>query len=172
MEDIIKEETVTHEVISLILNIIDFLDHNDIVQPSKKLCIPSKKIGAYAKAIHYDEIQFAEYQSMKKDMRRYTIGEEETTEQQKLYEDLIGLNNQLQRQEAASGLIQMSEKENQMKLNSSWFAKLGMWHKALSKLEEETHHDNNVKMVCLYEMGDWDSLHEITKTLWNEKDSR
>ncbi|BFU19876.1 fkbp-rapamycin associated protein frap putative [Entamoeba histolytica] len=171
MKIALTQPTITHEAVSLILNLAEFLEHEGLIEPMIEFGDKAKAIGAYAKALHYKEIEFKGLKNKESQVRRNTLGEEETTEEQAIFEELIGLNNQLQRQDAASGLIQMAEKQNQMKLNSTWYAKLGMWHKALNKLEEESKKEE-VKMTCLYEMGDWEALDEVASTFWDEENKK
>ncbi|KAL7715068.1 Serine/threonine-protein kinase TOR [Entamoeba marina] len=174
-ENVIEAATATHEVVSLILNLAEFLEHEGLVKPIISFGDKAKGIGAYAKALHYKEIEFkqscllketTDIDSIKEGVDKEVLDTDETSEQQKLFEDLIGLNNQLQKHDAATGLIQMAEKRIQMKLNSTWFAKLGMWNKALLKLEEEDQSRCDVKIKCLYEMGDWEALDETSEVFW------
>ncbi|KAL7721887.1 Serine/threonine-protein kinase TOR [Entamoeba marina] len=175
MKNVIEAATATHEVVSLILNLAEFLEHEGLVKPIISFGDKAKGIGAYAKALHYKEIEFkqscllketTDIDSIKEGVDKEVLDTDETSEQQKLFEDLIGLNNQLQKHDAATGLIQMAEKRIQMKLNSTWFAKLGMWNKALLKLEEEDQSRCDVKIKCLYEMGDWEALDETSEVFW------
>ncbi|ELP86268.1 serine/threonine protein kinase TOR1, putative [Entamoeba invadens IP1] len=168
MKMVITQPSVSHEVVALVLNLAEFLEHEELIKPIKEFGDCASKIGAYAKSLRAKENALKNENGEKEVKRRETIGEDDTPVKQKMYEELIGLNNQLQRKDAASGLIYLAEKENQMKLNSSWFAKLGMWHKALTKLEDEGGKRVDVKMECLYEMGDWKALDDTIQPFWNE----
>ena len=75
---------------------------------------------AYAKALHYKEIEFhANPQSVD------------------VLESLISINNKLQQPEAAAGVLEYATKANGEILKKTWFEKLNEWEAALVAYERK-----------------------------------
>ncbi|RKK58402.1 Serine/threonine-protein kinase tor2 [Fusarium oxysporum] len=161
IESAIKSESVPPDLLGLLLNLAEFMEHND-----KALPIDIRVLGkeaacchAYAKALHYKELEFLQDQSSG------------------AVEALIVINNQLQQSDAAIGILRKAQlyKEG-IQLRETWFEKLERWEEALAfynKREEEVPEDQAIpvdivmgKMRCLHALGEWEALASLTGSTW------
>ncbi|KNB18542.1 FKBP12-rapamycin complex-associated protein [Fusarium oxysporum f. sp. lycopersici 4287] len=161
IESAIKSESVPPDLLGLLLNLAEFMEHND-----KALPIDIRVLGkeaacchAYAKALHYKELEFLQDQSSG------------------AVEALIVINNQLQQSDAAIGILRKAQlyKEG-IQLRETWFEKLERWEEALAfynKREEEVPKDQAIpvdivmgKMRCLHALGEWEALASLTGSTW------
>jgi FKBP12-rapamycin complex-associated protein len=112
---------------------------------------------AYAKALHYKEIEF-------KQSPQQTI------------EQLIAINNELQQPEAAVGILNLaqlnSNNNNRLEFSSSWYEKLQRWEMALEAYEikqlelPDSMELSLGRMRCLRALGEWERLSILSKQLW------
>lgn len=77
---------------------------------------------AYAKALHYKEIEFR-------------------TSPAAAIAALISINNRLQHPEAAIGILRYAQITQDIELKESWYEKLGRWEDALSVYERKQQED-------------------------------
>lgn len=116
----------------------------------------AQKGHAYAKALHYRELEFQ-------------------TNPAGCFESLININKKLDQYDAASGLLKVVEQiqkkfpalKEVYAVQESWLAKLGHWDTALVKYNEKLAlmpHDSTVlagKMKCLDALGRWEEAIQI-----------
>ena len=145
------------EILQVLLNLAEFMEHDDKPLPIDigTLGIYAGKCHAYAKALHYKELEF----------------EEEKTPN--VVEALISINNQLQQTDAAVGILRNAQKYRDFELKETWFEKLGRWDEALQAYQNRDK-DENVpfevtmgKMRCLHALGEWESLSNLAQDKWN-----
>jgi FKBP12-rapamycin complex-associated protein len=161
IESAIKSENVPPDLLGLLLNLAEFMEHDDKALPIdiRVLGREAARCHAYAKALHYKELEFLQDQSSG------------------AVEALIVINNQLQQSDAAIGILRKAQlyKEG-IQLRETWFEKLERWEEALafySKREREIPPDQAVpleilmgKMRCLHALCEWDLLATLTSSTW------
>jgi len=137
------------------------MEHDDKALPIdiRVLGREAARCHAYAKALHYKELEFLQDQSSG------------------AVEALIVINNQLQQSDAAIGILHKAKLyKDSIQLRESWFEKLERWEDALNfynKREQEIPEDQPVpveivmgKMRCLHALGEWDALAQLTGDTW------
>lgn len=161
IESAIKSENVPPDLLGLLLNLAEFMEHDDKALPIdiRVLGREAARCHAYAKALHYKELEFLQDQSSG------------------AVEALIVINNQLQQSDAAIGILRKAQlyKEG-IQLRETWFEKLERWEEALAfytKREKEIPPDQATpveivmgKMRCLHALGEWDALASLTSNTW------
>ncbi|KOS19963.1 Phosphatidylinositol 3-kinase tor2 [Escovopsis weberi] len=161
IESAIKSENVPPDLLGLLLNLAEFMEHDDKALPIdiRVLGREAARCHAYAKALHYKELEFLQDQSSG------------------AVEALIVINNQLQQSDAAIGILRKAQlyKEG-IQLRETWFEKLERWEEALAsynKREREIPADQPIpleivmgKMRCLHALGEWDALASLTGSTW------
>lgn len=161
IESAIKSENVPPDLLGLLLNLAEFMEHDDKALPIdiRVLGREAARCHAWAKALHYKELEFLQDQSSG------------------AVEALIVINNKLQQSDAAIGILRKAQlyKEG-IQLRETWFEKLERWEEALAfynKREAELGPDQTVpievimgKMRCLHALGEWDALASLTGSTW------
>lgn len=146
------------EIHQTLLNLVEFMEHDD-----KPLPIPIPTLGeyaqrchAYAKALHYKELEFIQEPSTA------TI------------ESLISINNQLHQTDAAIGILKHAQQHHDLQLKETWYEKLQRWEDALNAYNQrEAAGDTSTievtmgKMRSLHALGEWDQLSELAAEKWN-----
>ncbi|PSR84348.1 phosphatidylinositol 3-kinase-like protein [Coniella lustricola] len=161
LENAIKSENVTPDLLNLLLHLAEFMEHDDKALPIdiRVLGREAARCHAYAKALHYKELEFLQDQSSG------------------AVEALIVINNQLQQSDAAIGILRKAQLyKDGIQLRETWFEKLERWEEALAfydKREAEVPDDVAVpveivmgKMRCLHALGEWDALGQLTSDTW------
>lgn len=161
IENAIKSENVPPDLLGLLLNLAEFMEHDDKALPIdiRVLGREAARCHAYAKALHYKELEFLQDQSSG------------------AVEALIVINNQLQQSDAAIGILRKAQLYTDgIQLRETWFEKLERWEEALefyNKREAEVKEDEPVpveivmgKMRCLHALGEWDQLGQLTGNAW------
>ncbi|EPX74347.1 phosphatidylinositol kinase Tor2 [Schizosaccharomyces octosporus yFS286] len=152
---------ISPEIIQILLNLAEFMEHDD-----KPLPIDIRTLGAYAakchafaKALHYKELEFIEEELVTKPSID-TI------------EALISINNQLQQPDAAIGILKHAQQNDKMNLKETWYEKLQRWEDALAAYEKrEASGTGNFeitmgKLRCLHALGEWDRLSQLAQENW------
>ncbi|ODA76987.1 hypothetical protein RJ55_07504 [Drechmeria coniospora] len=161
IESAIKSENVPPDLLGMLLNLAEFMEHDDKALPIdiRVLGREAARCHAYAKALHYKELEFLQDQSSG------------------AVEALIVINNQLQQSDAAIGILRKAQlyKEG-IQLRETWFEKLERWEEALAfynKREREISENDAIpieivmgKMRCLHALGEWDALANLTGNTW------
>ncbi|KAI1373105.1 FAT-domain-containing protein [Hypoxylon crocopeplum] len=161
IENAIRSENVPPDLLGLLLNLAEFMEHDDKALPIdiRVLGREAGRCHAYAKALHYKELEFLQDQSGP------------------AVEALIVINNQLQQYDAAIGILRKAQLyKDGIQLRETWFEKLERWEEALQfydKREAEIPPDQAVpidivmgKMRCLHALGEWDALASLTGNTW------
>ncbi|KAK0217827.1 phosphatidylinositol 3-kinase [Armillaria fumosa] len=144
------------ELIHRLLGLAEFMEHEE-----KRLPIEYKILGecafknlAYAKALHYKELEF--------------FSEASTA----TIESLITINTRLQQHDAASGALVMAEDHHDISKQEEWYERLGKWQEALSVYDQKAKLDPSSpdvqigRMKCLHALGDWDQLATQVDEIW------
>lgn len=161
IENAIRSENVPPDLLGLLLNLAEFMEHDDKALPIdiRVLGREAARCHAYAKALHYKELEFLQDQSGP------------------AVEALITINNHLQQYDAAIGILRKAQLyKDGIQLRETWFEKLERWEEALQfydKREKEIPADQAVpidivmgKMRCLHALGEWDALASIAGNTW------
>ncbi|CUM64043.1 uncharacterized protein PRCAT00001631001 [Priceomyces carsonii] len=149
------------EIHQILLNLAEFMEHDDKSLPIAigTLGQYAQRCHAYAKALHYKELEFYE---------------EPTTP---TIESLISINNQLQQSDAAVGILKHAQMHHDLQLKETWYEKLQRWDDALRAYNErEKHEPDNMeitmgKMRCLHALGEWEQLSELAQSRWQNSSS-
>jgi len=161
IEVAIRSPHVTPDLLGVLLNLAEFMEHDDKALPIdiRVLGREAGRCHAWAKALHYKELEFCQDQ---------TSG---------AVEALIQINNQLQQYDAAIGILRKAQLyKDGIQLRETWFEKLERWEEALEfykKREQEFPDQAEAfdiimgKMRCLHALGEWDSLAALSQEKWH-----
>jgi FKBP12-rapamycin complex-associated protein len=157
IEHAITSPNIPPDILQILLNLAEFMEHDD-----KSMSIDIRVLGrfaakchAFAKALHYKELEFEQDQNSQS------------------VEALISINNQLQQSDAAIGILRRAQVFGEVELKEAWFEKLQRWEEALAayqkrgKIEPENFDIVMGKMRCLHALGEWKMLSEIAQEHWN-----
>ncbi|KAF9295116.1 phosphatidylinositol kinase- protein kinase tor1, partial [Mortierella antarctica] len=149
-------ESNSPEIVQTILNVAEYMEHDD-----KPLPIEIRTLGkyavnchAYAKALHYRELEFM------------------TDHSTSNIEHLITINNNLQQPDAADGILTYAQLHHDIELKESWYERLQRWEDALAaydkkQLEQPDNLEWTVKrMKCLHSLGEWETLSTLAQSKW------
>jgi len=152
---------VPPDLLGLLLNLAEFMEHDDKALPIdiRVLGREAARCHAYAKALHYKELEFLQDQSSG------------------AVEALIVINNQLQQSDAAIGILRKAQLyRDGIQLRETWFERLERWEEALAfynRREREIPEDQAVpidivmgKMRCLHALVEWDALGQLAASTW------
>ncbi|KAF8468992.1 armadillo-type protein [Kalaharituber pfeilii] len=145
------------EILQILLNLAEFMEHDDKALPIdiRTLGGYAAKCHAFAKALHYKELEFLQ------------------EPQPSTIEALISINNQLQQSDAAIGILRRAQQYNDVPLKETWFEKLQRWEEALKAYQRREAEDPNSfevtmgKMRCLHALGEWDLLSQLAQDKWS-----
>ena len=110
---------------------------------------------AYAKALHYKEIEFFAEASVP------------------VIESLIGINTRLQQHDAAWGTLLTAREQYDVKKQEEWYERLGMWPEALAVYDRKSEFEPNDlgiqmgRMKCLHALGEWEHLAAVVGQTWS-----
>src|SRR5690348_6675684 len=126
----LRAPNIPSEIVSTILNLAEFMEHYDKALPIgiRTLGNHAESCHAYAKALHYKELEFMS------DASTETI------------EKLIQINNHLQLPDAAMGILKLAQEMPNIKdlgKRENWYEKLNRWEDALDAYQKRTHEDPN-----------------------------
>ncbi|PRT55035.1 Serine/threonine-protein kinase TOR2 [Wickerhamiella sorbophila] len=156
IQNAMASSNIPPEILQTLLTLAEFMERDDQPLPltPRVLASYAQKCHAYAKALHYKELDFIN------DPSASTI------------ESLISINNQLQQSDAAIGILKHAQNNHSLQLKETWYEKLGRWEDALAayrareKLEPDSMDVVMGKMRCLHALGEWDQLSKIAKDRW------
>ena len=157
IEKALMSMNIPPDILQILLNLAEFMEHDD-----KSLPIDIRTLGrfagrchAWAKALHYKELEFEQ------DQNSHSV------------EALISINNQLQQSDAAIGILRRAQAFGEVELKEAWFERLQRWEEALAayqkreRIEPENFEIVMGKMRCLHALGEWRMLSEIAQEHWN-----
>ncbi|MEE6485217.1 hypothetical protein FKM82_014211 [Ascaphus truei] len=150
------------EVTQTLLNLAEFMEHSDkgplpLRDDNGVVLLGERaaKCRAYAKALHYKELEFQKGLSPA------------------ILESLISINNKLQQPEAASGVLEYAMKHfEELEIQATWYEKLHEWEDALLAYDKkiEANKDDSELMLgrmrCLEALGEWGQLHQQCCEKW------
>ncbi|POY71739.1 putative Non-specific serine/threonine protein kinase [Rhodotorula taiwanensis] len=149
--------TLPPEITQTLLNLAEFMEHDDKVLP-----IPIATLGgyamkcrAYAKALHYKELEVLSDPSVQ------TI------------EELIRINNSLQQPDVSIGILTHAHQVHNLELKEEWYIELERWEDALAAFERKAQEQPDSfdvtlgRMRCLHALGEWESLAGLAQQNWS-----
>eukprot|EP00158_Paraphelidium_tribonemae_P009901 Partr_v1_DN28994_c0_g1_i3_m24719 putative Phosphatidylinositol 3-kinase len=156
LESALTSPAIPPETLQALLNLAEFMEHDDKALPIdiKTLGGYAGKCHAYAKALHYKELEFMNEPSPE------------------VIEQLISINNQLQQPDGAVGVLTYAQRNHNLQLKESWYEKLNRWEDALfayDKRQQEDPQNMSVtlgRMRCLHALGEWEQLSQLAQEKW------
>jgi FKBP12-rapamycin complex-associated protein len=135
-------------LIHRLLNLAEFMEHEEKPLPIEHRTLGeyAMKFLAYAKALHYKELEF--------------FSESSAT----IIEALISINTRLQQHDAAWGTLLTAREQYDVTKHEEWYERLGRWQEALAAYEKKAEADPGApdvqigRMKCLHALGEWDQL--------------
>ncbi|CAM9983693.1 unnamed protein product, partial [Phaeothamnion confervicola] len=162
LEAAFRSASIPPEILQMLLNLAEFMEHEVEVSTRGSLPIDirvlaelAQKCHAYAKALHYKEIEFQTSPAL-------------------CIEALININKKLGQPEAAMGILTYAQSRlgSVMAVKESWLAKLGHWQEALA-LYGRRHEADPADvgaiigcMKCLDALGECDALLRMCRESW------
>lgn len=151
-----QSTTIPDEILLLLLNLAEFMEHDVDALPIEPhiLAELAEKSHAYAKALHYTELEFRTSPSV-------------------CFERLININKKLSLYDSAYGVLRMVQKRQEayphsnIVVHESWLAQLGRWEDALEIYDKNlavdpNNHDSLFgKVKCLNAVGKWEEALDI-----------
>jgi serine/threonine-protein kinase mTOR len=157
IETAITTPSAPSDLIHRLLNLAEFMEHEE-----KPLPIENRTLGeyamrfhAYAKALHYKELEFFSETSPN------------------IIEALIGINTRLGQHDAAWGTLVIAREHYDVSKHEEWYERLGRWQEALTAYERKAAEDPNSpdvqigRMKCLHALGEWDQLAQQVEENWS-----
>lgn len=182
LETAFSSPTIPPEILQMLLNLAEFMEHDEKALPIdiRTLGDLASKCHAYAKALHYKELEFH-------------------TSPKSCIEDLISINNQLEQPEAAIGVLTFAQQQQSsdvsllggsaqslaasvlggsaatgtIQVEESWFEKLGRWDEALQSYQDRLALEpSNPQLLlgqlrCFKALGEWRRLLQVAHTAWD-----
>ncbi|KAF9352686.1 phosphatidylinositol kinase- protein kinase tor1 [Mortierella sp. NVP85] len=150
-------KNISPEIIQTLLNMAEYMEHDDKPLPIEISTLGKYALSchAYAKALHYTELQFM------KDHSTASI------------ESLISINNHLQQSDAAAGILTYAQRHHDIELKESWYERLHRWEDALTAYDKKQVESPNdllltlKRMRCLHALGEWDTLSALAQEKWS-----
>ncbi|EJD47416.1 atypical/PIKK/FRAP protein kinase [Auricularia subglabra TFB-10046 SS5] len=160
IEGAIGHGGIPSEVVIALLNLAEFMEHQDVPLP-----IDSRVWGelafdfhAYAKALHYKELEYFNDTS------------------HAVMESLLNINTKLQQHDAAFGTLKaakMTAGHVDLVRHEEWFERLGRWQEALegynrmAEADPESFSVATGRMRCLHALGEWEQLARLVDDNWD-----
>ncbi|KAH9940814.1 atypical/PIKK/FRAP protein kinase [Epithele typhae] len=157
IEFAITSSVAPSELVHRLLNLAEFMEHEEKPLPieNRTLGEYAMKFHAYAKALHYKELEFF------------------TETSPTIIEALISINSKLQQHDAAWGTLMVAREQYDVSKHEEWYERLGRWQEALQTYEKRANEDPNApeivigRMKCLHALGEWDQLAKHVEENWS-----
>ncbi|KAG5734545.1 Phosphatidylinositol 3-kinase tor2 [Termitomyces sp. T112] len=157
IEYAVTSATAPPELIHRLLNLAEFMEHEEKPLPIEHRTLGeyAMKYMAYAKALHYKELEFFSESSPA------------------VIESLISINTRLQQHDAAWGTLLTAREQYDVTKHEEWYERLGRWQEALVAYERKAESDPDDqdvqigRMKCLHALGEWDSLAAQVEQTWS-----
>jgi FKBP12-rapamycin complex-associated protein len=158
LEAALESLVASTEIIHSILDLAEFMEHQEKPLPIEHVTLGEHALrhGAYAKALHYKELQFFA------DSTPATI------------EALISINTRLQQHDAAWGTLVTAREQYDIQEHEEWYEKLGRWQEALQAYDKKARdyppsmEIEIGRMKCLHALGEWDALAIQVERCWGD----
>ena len=160
LEAALASATIPPDIVTTLLNLAEFMEHDEKALPldTRTLGALAEKCHAYAKALHYKELEFQ-------------------ATPHSAVEALISINNQLRQPDAAVGVLDLAQNKLSMTLKESWYEKLQRWDDALKSYQlkvqntkpgSQPHAEALLGQCrCLAALAEWDTLFKLCRSEWS-----
>ncbi|KAL6517525.1 hypothetical protein OROMI_033226 [Orobanche minor] len=166
LEMAFSSPNIPPEILATLLNLAEFMEHDERPLPIdiRLLGALAEKCRAFAKALHYKEMEFEGACSNRMDGNPVAV-----------VEALIHINNQLHQHEAAVGILTYAQKHLGVQLKESWYEKLQRWDDALKAYTVKASQVSSQHLVldatlgrmrCLAALARWEELRNLCKEYW------
>lgn len=166
LEMAFSSPNIPPEILATLLNLAEFMEHDEKPLPIdiRLLGALAEKCRAFAKALHYKEMEFEGARSKKMDANPVAV-----------VEALIHINNQLHQHEAAVGILTHAQQHLDVQLKESWYEKLQRWDDALKAYTAKASQASSPHLVldatlgrmrCLAALARWEELNNLFKEYW------
>lgn len=157
IEHAITSSQTPPELIHRLLNLAEFMEHEEKPLPIEHRTLGeyALKFHAYAKALHYKELEFF------------------TETSPTIIEALIDINTKLQQHDAAWGTLSIAREQYDLSQHEDWYERLGRWQEALTAYDKKAMADPEApeiqigRMKCLHALGEWDQLAAQVEVTWS-----
>ncbi|GAB2292090.1 hypothetical protein Dimus_026338 [Dionaea muscipula] len=174
LETAFSSPNIPPEILATLLNLAEFMEHDERPLPIdiRLLGALAEKCRAFAKALHYKEMEFEDARSRNMDANPVAVVEA-------LIHALIHINNQLHQHEAAVGILSYAQEHLDVQLKESWYEKLQRWDDALKAYSHKASQAPNPhvlleatlgRMRCLAALARWEELNNLCKEYWTPAD--
>ncbi|KAJ3508971.1 hypothetical protein NMY22_g16449 [Coprinellus aureogranulatus] len=144
------------ELVHRLLNLAEFMEHEEKPLPIEHRTLGeyAMKYMAYAKALHYKELEYFAEPSPA------------------VIESLISINTRLQQHDAAWGTLLHAGEQYDVTKHEEWYERLGRWQEALVAYDKKAEMDPDSpdimigRMKCLHALGEWDALFAQVTENW------
>ncbi|KAF8659826.1 hypothetical protein AX16_001711 [Volvariella volvacea WC 439] len=158
IETAITSPNAPHELIHRLLDLAEFMEHEEKPLPIEHRTLGeyALKVMAYAKALHYKELEYFSESSSPA-----------------IIESLISINTRLQQHDAALGTLDLARRHYDVTRHEEWYERLGQWQSALATYEAKAEQDPGAldiqmgRMKCLHALGEWDTLSRLVNEHWS-----
>ncbi|KAL0953824.1 hypothetical protein HGRIS_005004 [Hohenbuehelia grisea] len=156
IEFAITSNTTPSDLIHRLLSLAEFMEHEEKALPIEHRTLGeyAMRYHAYAKALHYKELEF--------------FSESSPT----IIESLISINTKLQQHDAAWGTLVTAGEQYDVTKHEEWYERLGRWQEALTAYERKAEVDPSApdiqigRMKCLHALGEWGHLRDQVEQTW------
>ncbi|RMZ52908.1 hypothetical protein APUTEX25_001027, partial [Auxenochlorella protothecoides] len=161
LEAALASPTIPPDIVTTLLNLAEFMEHDEKALPldTRTLGALAEKCHAYAKALHYKELEY-------------------NTSPSTAIEALISINNHLRQPDAAVGILTAAQKTKEMTLKESWYEKLQRWDEALRAYRKRLEttkpgSPENIEALlgecrCLAALAEWEELYSVCRREWQK----
>jgi FKBP12-rapamycin complex-associated protein len=144
------------EMVHRLLNLAEFMEHEEKPLPIEHRTLGeiANKYFAYAKALHYKELEYFAEPSPS------------------VIESLISINTRLQQHDAAWGTLLHAGEQYDVTKHEEWYERLGRWQEALVAYDKKAEMDPDApdimigRMKCYHALGEWDHLASQVQENW------
>ncbi|CAA0807435.1 Serine/threonine-protein kinase TOR [Striga hermonthica] len=166
LEMAFSSPNIPPEILATLLNLAEFMEHDERPLPIdiRLLGALAEKCRAFAKALHYKEMEFEGACSNRMDGNPVAV-----------VEALIHINNQLHQHEAAVGILTYAQQHLGVQLKESWYEKLQRWDDALKAYTVKASQVSSQHLIleatlgrmrCLAALARWEELNNLCKEYW------
>ncbi|KAG2011794.1 atypical/PIKK/FRAP protein kinase [Coprinopsis cinerea AmutBmut pab1-1] len=156
IEFAITSTTAPPELIHRLLNLAEFMEHEEKPLPIEHRTLGeyANKYMAYAKALHYKEMEYFAESSPA------------------VIESLISINTKLQQHDAAWGTLLHAREQYDVTKHEEWYERLGRWQEALQVYDRKAMEDPDSPEVkigrvkCYHALGEWELLAAQVQENW------
>ncbi|KAH0633154.1 hypothetical protein KY284_035940 [Solanum tuberosum] len=145
------------EILATLLNLMEFMEHDERPLPIdiRQMGALAGKCRAFAKALHYKEMEFEGTLSNRRDANLVAV-----------VVALIHINNQLHQYEVAVGILTYAQQHLGVQWKESWYEMLQIWDDALKAYTDKTSQASSPHLCLDATLARWEELNNLCKEYW------